>query len=114
MLLAKYGIAPHGVNVLGDPGFSWQMMVFVNLWKWLGYNSIIFFAAITSIDQQSYEAAEIDGAGRFQKIFHITIPGIMATLVVLLILNSGWLLTSNFDQLYLFTNPTNIQKNGSI
>lgn len=110
MILMKYGIAPQGINVLGDPNYSWQLMMFVNLWKSLGYNSIIFLAAITSIDTQSYEAAEIDGAGRFKKIYHITIPGIMPTIVVLLILNSGWLLSSNFDQFYLFTNTTNIQK----
>ncbi|GGD88749.1 ABC transporter permease [Paenibacillus nasutitermitis] len=108
MMLVKYEFIEEGINLLGDPKYSWVLMFGVNLWKSLGYNAIIFLAAIAGIDGQQYEAAEIDGAGRFAKIRHITLPSIVPTLVVLLILNSGMLLNSNFEQFYLFTNPTNV------
>ncbi|WP_214627436.1 ABC transporter permease [Paenibacillus agaridevorans] len=108
MMLVKYEFVEQGINVLGDPKYSWVLMFGVNLWKSLGYNAIIFLAAIAGIDHQMYEAADMDGAGRFSKIRHITLPCIMPTLVVLLILNSGMLLNSNFEQFYLFTNPTNV------
>ncbi|TBL69099.1 ABC transporter permease [Paenibacillus thalictri] len=108
MLLVEYKFLENGINILGDAKYSWVLTMFVNLWKSLGYNSIIFLAAIAGIDTQQYEAAEIDGAGRFAKIRHITVPSIMPTLVVLIILNSGMLLNSNFEQFYLLTNPTNI------
>jgi putative aldouronate transport system permease protein len=88
MLLVEYKFLENGINVLGDPQYSWVLVMFVNLWKSLGYNSIIFLAAIAGIDTQQYEAAEIDGAGRFAKIRHITIPCIMPTMVVLIILNN--------------------------
>ena len=67
----------------------------------------VFLATIAGIDQEQYEAASIDGAGRFSKILHITVPSMMGTMAILLILNSGWLLNSNFEQFYQFTNPTN-------
>ena len=65
---------------------------------------------IAGIPREQYEAAEIDGAGRFRQIIHITVPNLMPTLVVLLILNSGWILSSDFGQYFLFTNPTNWER----
>jgi putative aldouronate transport system permease protein len=79
----------------------------MNLWKSLGYNGVIFLAAISGISPDEYEAAEIDGANRWQKIRHVTVPNLMPTLTVLLIMNSGWILNSNFDMYFLFTNATN-------
>lgn len=107
VLLVKLGVIEEGVNLLGDPKYSVLLMVLSNLWKSLGYNSVIFLATIAGIDQEQYEAADIDGAGRFAKIRYITIPCLMGTMVVLLVLNSGQLLNTNFDQFYQFTNPTN-------
>lgn len=108
-LLVKIGVLTEGMNILGDAKYSWPLMIFVNVWRSLGYNTVIFLAAITSIDQAQYEAAEIDGAERFKKILYITLPGVASTFVVLLVLNSGWLFSVNFEQFFLFTNMTNYE-----
>ena len=108
VLLVNLGLIPEGINLLGDPQYSVLLMVIANLWKSLGYNAVIFLATIAGIDQEQYEAADIDGAGKFAKIRYITIPSLAGTLAVLLVLNSGWILNSNFDQFYQFTNPTNL------
>jgi putative aldouronate transport system permease protein len=108
-LLVSMGIIKHGINFLGDANYSWVIILLVNTWKVLGYNSVIFLSALAGIDQEQYEAAYIDGASRFQKIHHITVPSLAPTLVVLLIMNSGWIFASNFEQMYLFTNGSNWQ-----
>ena len=105
--LMRMGLIDHGINLLGGPEYSLRLMIMANLWKSLGFNAVIFLATIAGIDQEQYEAANIDGAGRFAKIRHITLPSLMGTLSILLILNSGWLLNSNFEQFFQFTNPTN-------
>lgn len=79
--------------------------VIINLWKTLGWNSIIFLASIASIDDQLFEAAYIDGANRFKQIRYITIPGITPTVVMLLILTIGSLVQDNFDLVYGLQNP---------
>lgn len=105
--LVSLGLLKDGLNFLGDPKYSWGFAVFINLWKTFGYNGVIFIAAISSIPAELNEAAEIDGANRWERIKHIIIPGLMPTLIVLLILNSGWILNSNFEMYFLFTNSTN-------
>jgi putative aldouronate transport system permease protein len=105
--LVNWGILSKGLDILGDPRYAWGLIIFMSLWKYIGYNGVIFIAAISSIPQEQYEAAEIDGATRFQKIIYITIPGLMSTFIVLLIMNSGWILNSNFDLFFLFTNANN-------
>ena len=77
------------------------MTTFSNIWKETGWNSIIYIAAISGIDQSLYEAAELDGAGRFQKMWHVTLPGIKSTIVVLLIMNLGWVLNASFEVPYI-------------
>lgn len=108
--LVNWGILKDGINILGGPEYAWGLAIFINLWKMLGYNGVIFIAAIASISPELYEAAEIDGANRWHKIQYITIPGLMSTLVVLLILNSGWILNSNFEMYFLFTNSMNWER----
>jgi putative aldouronate transport system permease protein len=105
--LVDLGITGEGINFLGDPKYSWGLIVATNLWKSIGYNSVIFLASISGIDQELYEAAQIDGADRLQRIRYITLPSLMSTAQVLLILNVGWIFSSNFDQYYLFTNALN-------
>ncbi len=105
--LMQLGFVEKGINLLGDSKYSWILIWMLGLWKNTGYNSIIFLAAISGISQEQYESADIDGADRFQKIFHITIPNLMGTLVVLLIINSGYILRSNLDMFFLFTNSMN-------
>ena len=106
-VLMDLGMIKKGYNILGDTRYTFGLLIGASLWKSLGYNSVIYLSTIAGIDQEQYEAAEIDGAGRWAKIRHITIPSLTGTLAVLLVLNSGWLLSSNFDMFYQFTNPTN-------
>lgn len=98
------------VTLLTNPGTAKLFMVLTNIWKTVGYNSIIFFVAVTGIDSQLYDAAAVDGAGRWQKILHITIPGILPTFITLLIISVGAILNNGFEQYYVFVNPM-IQKN---
>lgn len=105
--LINLGVIEEGINLLGDKKYSWFIIITSGLWKSLGYNSVIYLAAIAGIPSEQYESAEIDGAGRFGKIIHITIPNLLPTITVLLIMNSGWILSSNLDQYFVFTNPTN-------
>ncbi len=106
-MIVSLGLRKKGINFLGDPDYSWGTILLVNIWKGLGYDSVIFLAALAGIPTEQYEAADIDGASRLQKMIYITVPGLTTTLVVLLIMNSGWILSSNFEQFYLFTNSTN-------
>ena len=80
------------------------VLVFSTVWKGVGLGSIIYLATISSIEQQLYEAAWIDGAGRWKQMIHITIPGIMPAVIVLLILNAGTLFTADFDQMINLQN----------
>jgi len=105
--LRNLGFEQQGLGVLADPRWSWTLVILSNLWKTLGYNAVIFLSSITSIDTGMYEAATIDGANRLQRIRYITLPQLMPTLQILLILNVGWIFTSNFDQFFLFTNSLN-------
>jgi putative aldouronate transport system permease protein len=75
----------------------------------MGWGTIIYLAAITGINPEIYEAAEVDGAGRWRKIWHVTLPGIRSTIVVLLIMNLGRILGSEFDRPYTMANPTVMQ-----
>ena len=92
------------VLFLTEPNYFWEIVAGTNLWKELGWNTIIYLAAITAIDPGLYEAAEVDGAGRYRKMFSITLPSIRPTIVVLLIINSGWILSTNFELPYFLGN----------
>jgi putative aldouronate transport system permease protein len=107
VFLRDLGLINEGIGFLSDPRYSWGLVVFSNLWKTLGYNAVIYLAAIAGIDTGLYEAASIDGADRLQRIRYITVPLLMPTFQILLILNVGWIFASNFDQYYLFTNSMN-------
>ncbi len=83
--------------------FRW-VLVFTNIWKSVGWGSIIYLAALSAVDQEMYEAAIIDGATRFQRVYYITLPSIIPTITIMLILNSGSILNDNFDQVYNMMN----------
>lgn len=88
------------VNVYSMP-WVWPIIICVfNAWKWSGYNSVIYIAAITGIDTECYEAAQIDGANIFQRIRYITIPGIKPTIITMLLLNVGRILRGDFEMFY--------------
>jgi putative aldouronate transport system permease protein len=102
------------VNMGGDPVFfmgstEWfrPMIVASGLWKEVGWNTILYLAAITTIDPQLYEAAKVEGAGRMAQIRHITLPGMMPTISIVLILSMPSLITVGMDQIYPLMNPAN-------
>lgn len=84
------------------------LVVFQAIWKDAGWGTIIFLAALAGINPELYEAAKVDGANRFQNIWHITLPGIKGTIVILLLLRLGSSLDSNFMQIFLMTNSLNL------
>jgi len=97
-LLRNLGLQP--VNVYGNPGVWKYIITFFNMWKWMGYLSIIYTAAILGIDVECYQAADIDGANVFQKIFKITMPSIMPTVMIMFLLNIGRILRGDFQMFY--------------
>lgn len=103
-LLQILGIVNKDTMLMGDPHSFLSLVVITEIWKNIGWNSIIYLAAIAGIDPQLYEAAYVDGAGRFRRIWHITLPALKPTIVILLILSVGGLINSNFDQMFLMQN----------
>ncbi len=101
MLLLKSGLIKEPVFFLGKGEYFWWLVGAINVWKDCGWNSIIYLAAMSAIDPALYEAAEMDGAGRFRRMTHITLPGIKSTFVVLLIMNIGHLMEAGFEIQYL-------------
>jgi putative aldouronate transport system permease protein len=92
---------------LGSTDWFRPMVVASGLWKEVGWNTILYLAAITTIDPQLYEAAKVEGAGRWSQIRHITLPGIMPTISIVLILSMPSLITVGMDQIYPLMNPAN-------
>lgn len=99
--LRALGLTSKPILFLGTPQYFWWVVVFANVWKETGWNSIIYIAAISGIDPALYEAAALDGAGRFRKMWHVTLPGIRPTIAVLLIMNLGSILNAGFEVQYL-------------
>ncbi len=95
------------INYMGSPyTFRW-MIIGQTIWKETGWGTIIFLAALTNVDTQLYEAAMVDGAGRLRRLWHITLPAIRSTIVLMLILRMGSVLDTGYDHLILMTNPLN-------
>jgi len=114
-LLISLGFIDKGIPFLTSSGYFWPIAVILDVWKDMGWWTIIFLAAITGIDLSLYEAADIDGASRLSKIWNITLPGIRGTIAVVLILAlgnlfGGGLSGSNFEQSYLLGNAMNIDR----
>ncbi len=100
-VLTKTHLIAGSINFFATPKYFWWIIAFAVVWKETGWNSIIYLAAMTSINPDLYEAASIDGAGRFKKMRHITLPGIKSTIFVLLIINLGMIMNSGFEAQYL-------------
>ena len=96
-ILQNMNLVDNPINFFADPKYFWGIVGATNVWKEVGWGSIIYLAAMTSINPDLYEAAEIDGAGRLQKIWHVTLPGIKPTIFILLIINIGNILNAGFD-----------------
>ncbi|MBR2564195.1 MAG: sugar ABC transporter permease [Paenibacillus sp.] len=102
-LLAGIGIAP--INFMNEPGLFRGIYVLSEIWQHIGWETIIYLAALTAIDPQLYEAADMDGASRLRKIWHVTLPGISPAIVITLILNIGKVLEIGFEKVFLMQNP---------
>lgn len=100
-VLVGLGILEHPVSFILQKSSIWPIAVITDIWKNMGWNSIIYIAAISGINTELYEAAAIDGAGRFRKVWHITLPSLKPTIVILGIFSIGSLFSSNFDQMYM-------------
>lgn len=103
-LLMALHIVDEPVPFFQDGKYFWGMALFTDIWKELGWNSIIYMSAMAGVDAEMYEAADIDGATRVQKIWYITIKAIKPTIVLLFIMNVGSILNANFDQIMMLTN----------
>ncbi len=103
-LLMKIGALHQPLNFFAHPKYFWWIVAFANVWKETGWNAIIYLAAITAIDPCLYEAAAIDGGGRWAKIKYITLPGIKPTIIILLLMNVGNVLNAGFEIQYLLGN----------
>jgi len=101
-ILGNLGVTP--INFFAEPKYFWGIVAFANVWKETGWNAIIYIAAITSIDPNLYEAAKIDGAGRWGQIRHITLPSLRPTIMILLLMNIGWVLNAGFEVQYILGN----------
>ncbi len=102
--LLSIGILQEPILWLGQKSLFWLIIALTDVWKEVGWNAIIYLAAIASIDPVMYEAADIDGAGRIKKIFYITIPSIMPTIKIIFVMNIGWVLSMGFYQQYVLNN----------
>ncbi|MDO5436177.1 MAG: ABC transporter permease subunit [Clostridia bacterium] len=103
-ILMGIGLTKEPIFFLGEEKRFWWLVGVINVWKEVGWGTIIYISAMTSIDPCLYEAASIDGAGRFQRILHVTLPGIKSTFVILLIMNIGHLMEAGFEIQYLMGN----------
>ena len=104
ILMMKWGWISEGIPFLTEKWHWAATYLLVGVWQGMGWGTIIYLAAITGISGELYEAAMIDGANRMQRIWHITRPGIRSTIVVLLIMNLGKLMGSNYERLDVFGN----------
>ena len=111
-----YGIVNLIIRAFGGTGYNWlqradmfrPLYVGSAVWQNLGWDSIIYIAALAGIDPQLHESAMIDGANRFQRMWHINLPGILPTVIILLVLNSGRIMNVGFEKVYLMQNDLNL------
>lgn len=94
----------------GEPQYFWGLIIISSIVKGLGWGAIVYIAAITNIDQEMYEAADIDGANRWQKMFFITLPSISSTITLFFILSISNLLNNGFEAFYMYQNQINLSK----
>ena len=102
-LLTVFGMERQ--NLLMEPAYYRTIHVVSGIWQTVGWNSIVYLAALTGIDQEQYEAASLDGAGRFQKMRYITIPGIIPTITIMFIMNLGKVMSVGYEKIILLSNP---------
>ena len=103
-ILLKLGFIKTPILFLSIPKYFWHIIGWTYVWKEVGWNTIVYLGAMTSVDPCLYEAAEIDGCGRLRKIWHITLPGIRPTIIIMMIMSAGHILDANFEMPYFLKN----------
>lgn len=109
-ILMSLGWIDKPVSFMGDPKLFWGIAIASNFLKELGWSTILYTAAISGVDQELYEAADLDGASRGQKMWYITLPSIKATVVIMVIFAVAGIMNNNFDQIYVLQNSFNLEK----
>lgn len=104
IVLQNLGMEP--IFFVADSNWFRGVLVFSDMWKSIGWGSIVYLAAVTAVDPALYEAADIDGAGRIKKILHVTLPALVPIITVMLIMESGKILNDSFEQVYNFLTPS--------
>lgn len=100
------GITGSSWDVLSKSSTFWGLIVGQDIWRETGYGTIVFLAALAGVDQELYEAARVDGASRLKQIWHVTLPGIMSTIVIMFILQVGGMMNAGFDQVFNLRNSS--------
>lgn len=108
-LLVNLHLIKEPITFAAEPKYFYGMVTIASVWKEIGWNAIIYIAAIAGIDPELYEAAAVDGAGRLRRMWNVTLPGIKSTIIILLIINIGSIFAGGFEKQLLFQNATNIQ-----
>ncbi len=103
-VLMALGFIDKPILFLSVPKYFWHIIGWTYVWKEVGWNTIVYLGAMTSVDPCLYEAAEIDGCGRLRKIWHITLPGIRPTIIIMMIMSAGHILDSNFEMPFFLRN----------
>lgn len=110
LLLQRTGLIGQPVIFMAEPKYFWGVAIVANLLKELGWGTILYTAAIAGVDQALYEAAELDGAGRFKKMRYVTLPCIKTTVVIMVIFAVAGIMNNNFDQIYVLQNAFNLER----
>lgn len=113
-ILLSTGIISEPISFLTNPNNFWGILVTGEIVKGLGWGAIIYIAAISGVDQEMYEAAKIDGAGRIQKMWYITLPSILGTVVIMFIFAVSAILNTGFEQILVLQNPLNLTTSETI
>lgn len=109
-LLMKLHVIDEPLYFMGKPEWFWWIHTLASFWKELGWNTIIYLAVLAGLNPEHYEAAEVDGAKRWHKMRYISIPGLMPTAVLLLIMSVGWIIQSGYESQFLLGNPVVIDR----
>ncbi|QHQ63594.1 ABC transporter permease subunit [Anaerocolumna sedimenticola] len=103
-ILAAFGM--ERVNFLTEPGYFWIIYTLMTIWQMAGYSAIIYLASLTGISSDMYEAARIDGAGRWKQLWYVTLPGISSTIILMFLMKIGGILDVGYETIVLMYNPS--------
>lgn len=109
-ILLQLGVLTSPVVFMAESKYFWAIAILANLVKELGWGTILYTAAISGVDQELYEAAEIDGAGRYRKMWYVTLPGIKGTIMIMIIFAVAGIMNNNFDQIFILQNSFNLER----